>query len=169
VFDNDDPITAETEAIRDRIRQRALELSHNRPHNAHELYDWIAAEAEVVSVPPVELIERNGTFEMRFAIAGVNPNDVNVMITPNRIVLKSQFRHEHGADAGTVHMCDFKSTTVFRPVNLPQTIDIKSVRVEFEDGIVHVIAAKEGAAAARPKRPAAARKAPARKSRARQP
>src|SRR3974390_2538362 len=95
VLENNDPIVAEIEAIQSRIRQRAFELSQTRPHDAHELYDWIAAEAEVVSVPPVELVERDGQFELKFAVAGVNPNDVNVMVTPDQILLKSQFSHQH--------------------------------------------------------------------------
>jgi len=49
LLDNERPILAETEAIQSRIRQRAFELSQNRPPDVRELYDWIAAEAEVVS------------------------------------------------------------------------------------------------------------------------
>jgi HSP20 family molecular chaperone IbpA len=170
VLDNNDPILAETEAIQRRIRQRAFELSQTRPVDAHELYDWIAAESEVISVPPVELVEHDGIFDVKFAVAGVNPDDVNVMVTSDQILLKSQFAHEHEADVGTVHFCDFKSATVFRSINLPQRIDLKTVKVDFEQGgMVHVSAAKEGvkegAEVARPKRAPAARKAPAKKSR----
>src|SRR5205809_5734244 len=125
VLDNSDPISAETEAIWSRIRQRAFELSLSRPHNARELYDWIAAESEIISVPRAELIEKNGTFEVGFAVAGLSPDDVNVMVTADQILLKSEYRHEHSAGEGTVHLCDFKSTTVFRSINLPQPIDVK--------------------------------------------
>jgi HSP20 family molecular chaperone IbpA len=166
VLDNNDPILAETEAIQRRIRQRAFELSHTRPADARERYDWIAAESEVISVPPVELVERDGMFDVMFAVAGVNPDDVNVLVTPDQILLKSQFAHEHGSTAGTVHFCDFKSATVFRSISLPQRIDVKTAKVELEGGVVHVTAAKEGAEITHPKRAPAARKAPAKKSRA---
>jgi HSP20 family molecular chaperone IbpA len=165
VLDNNDPILAETEAVQRRIRQRAFELSQARPADAHELYDWIAAESEVISVPPVELLERNGMFEVKFAVAGVDPDDVNVMVTPDQILLKSHFAHEHEANVGKVHFCDFKSATVFRSISLPQRIDVKTVKVDFEKGIVHVTASKEVVEPARKKRATAPRKAPARKSR----
>jgi HSP20 family molecular chaperone IbpA len=165
VLDNNDPILAETEAIQRRIRQRAFELSQTRPADAQELYDWKAAESEVISVPPVELVERDGMFDVRFAVAGVSPDDVNVMVTSDQILLKSQFAHEHESHTGTVHFCDFKSATVFRSISLPQRIDVKTVKVDFEHGMVHVSAAKEGADVAPPKRAPAARKAPAKKSR----
>ncbi len=169
VLDNDDPILAETEAIQGRIRQRAFELSQKRPPDVHELYDWIAAEAEVVSVPPVELVERDGVFDVRFAVAGLNPDDVNIMVTPSQIVLKSQFSHQHNPETGTVHLCDFKSTTIFRSVTMPQPIDVKSVKADFEEGMLHVSAVKEGAAEeVGPKRPAT-RKTGLKKTRPKQP
>lgn len=163
VLDNNDPITAETEEIQARIRQRAFELSQARPRGAHELYDWIAAESEVISVPPVELLERDGIFDVKFAVAGVHPDDVNIMVTSDRILLKSQFTHQHDAESGTVHLCDFKSTTVFRSIRLPQRIDVNSVKVDFGEGIVHLTAAKEGSKEGLPKRTPVTRKAPAKK------
>jgi HSP20 family molecular chaperone IbpA len=165
VLDNSDPIVAETEAIQKRIRQRAFELSQTRPADATELYDWISAESEVISVPPVELVERDGMFDVRFAVAGVNPDDVNVMVTSDQILLKSQFAHEHDSDVGTVHFCDFRSATVFRSINLPKPIDLKTVKVDFDGGMVHVTASKEGAEVVSSKRAPAARKVPAKKSR----
>ena len=163
VLDNNDPITAETEEIHARIRQRAFELSQARPRDAHEVYDWIAAEAEVISVPPVELLERDGIFDVKFAVAGVKPDDVNIMVTSDQILLKSQYTHQHEPGSGTVHLCDFKSATVFRSIHLPQPIDVNSVKVDFAEGLIQVIAAKEGAMEVRPKRAPAARKAPAKK------
>jgi HSP20 family molecular chaperone IbpA len=92
------------------------------------------------------------------------------MVTPGQIVLKSQFTHQHDPDTGTVHLCDFKSTTIFRSVTLPQPIDVTSVKVDFEEGMLHVSAVKEGAGEeARSKRLGAARKTAVRKSRAKQP
>jgi HSP20 family protein len=145
VLENNDPISAEIEAIQRRIRQRAFELSQTRPHDAHERYDWIKAESETIAIPAAELIEKNGQLEVKFAVAGVNPDDVNVMVTPDQVLLKSEHVHQHESESGTVHLCDFSSATIFRSVNLPQTIDVKSVKVEFADGIISVSALKEGA------------------------
>jgi HSP20 family molecular chaperone IbpA len=166
VLDNDDPIIAENEAIQEKIRYRAWELSHTRPHDAHALYDWLKAQSEIVSVPPVRVVEKNGKFDIKFAVAGVNPNDVNVMVTSNRVMLKVESAEEETSEEGTVHISDFRTATVFRLVELPGPIDPKTVTVDFEDGVIHVTAAKESAAEARPKRAASPRKASAKKSRA---
>jgi HSP20 family protein len=169
VLDNDDPIIAENEAIQERIRHRAWEISLSRPHDAHALYDWMKAQSEIVSVPPVRVVEKDRTFDIKFAVAGVNPNDVNVMVTSNRILLKAETAEEETLDEGTVHISDFKTATVFRSVDLPEPIDVKTVKVDFEDGVIHLTAAKESATEARPKRVASPRKAPAKRSRAKLP
>lgn len=166
VLDNSDPIFAETEAVQSRIRQRAFELSKTRPAEAHELYDWILAESEVISVPPAELTERDSTFEVKFAVAGINPDDVNVLVTVDQILLKSEFIHRHDSAVETVHMCDFKSGTIFRSVSLPEAIDLKSVKIDIGDGLVTVSATKR--ALEKPRPPRTARKA-AKKTRARKP
>jgi len=165
ILENGDPICAETEAIQGRIRQRAFEKSQARPIDAESLYDWMTAESEVISIPPMELVEKNGRFEVKFAVAGVNPDDMNLLVTSNQILLKSDYSHHHDTEVGTVHLCDFKSATVFRSVNLPQPVDVNSVRVDFKNGILLVSALKESAEHTGPKR---ARKAAAKKSRAKQ-
>ncbi len=156
VLENSDPIVAETEAIQSRIRQRAFEMSQMRPIDAQERYDWIAAESEIISVPSVELTEKDDVFHLKMAVAGVSPEDILVMVTPTQIMLKAEYSHQHDSDAGTIHLSDFKSATVFRSVSLPQAIDVNSVKVDLADGMVRVTAVKEGAKRARPKRAAAA-------------
>jgi HSP20 family molecular chaperone IbpA len=168
ILDNSDPISAEKEAILHRIRQRAFELSQARPHNSHEIYDWMMAESEVISVPPAELIEKHGTFELKFAVAGVSPDDVNLLVTPGHVLLKSTYNHRHESDSGTVHLCDFKSATVFRSVDLPEPIDPTTVKVDVADGIVFVTASK-GSSDQSPKRTMPARRGPAKKTQSKLP
>lgn len=165
ILGNNDPITTEIQDIQNRIRERAYELSQMRGYPGRELEDWLSAESQIMSVPPAEMMEKDGAFEIQFAVAGINPENLSVMATPDQILVKGDYQHEHHEDAGTIHLCDFRSATLFRSVQFPQPVDVNSIRVEFEDGILRVSANKKGAEQAEPK-PAAARKAPAKKSRA---
>jgi HSP20 family molecular chaperone IbpA len=170
VLDNKEPIVAETDAIASRIRQRAFEISQTRPHDANERYDWLTAESEVISVPPVKVLERDGMFEVKFAVAGgVKADDVNVMVSGDQVLIKAELNEADERDEGTVHISDFRSATVFRSVTLPEPVAANTAKATFEDGIVRVTVTKEAAAEATPKRAPAARKAPAKKSRAKLP
>ena len=65
VLDNNDPISKETEQLQSRIRDRAYQLSQERGHAGREVDDWLTAESEIIAVPPAELIEKDGTFEVK--------------------------------------------------------------------------------------------------------
>ena len=162
ILENSDPISAETEEIQSRVRARAYELSLLRGHGGREVDDWISAESEIISVPPAEMIEKGEAFEVRFAVGGINPADLNVMATTQELLLKCDYRHQHDPLAGTIHFCDFKSATVFRSVQFPQAIDVTRIDIQFEDAIVRIHAPKQGAGAAPAKR-APVRKAAAKK------
>jgi HSP20 family molecular chaperone IbpA len=165
VLENGDPISAEEEAIQSLIRERAFEMSRTRPDHAHELYDWLMAKSEIISVPPVKLVEKDDRFEAKFALAGVDPEKVHVLVTSDQILVKGGYKEHNESDEGTLHLSDFHSATIFRSIDLPAPIDTKSVNVDFEDGMLRVTAFKQGASrpVAKPKRAAAAAKAPAKK------
>lgn len=164
VLENSDPIAEETQRIQDQIRERAFALSQTRGHSGRDMDDWLSAESEIISVPPTEVIERNGTYEIHCAIAGINPADVNVMAAPDQILIKCDFRHDHMSN-GTVLLCDFRSATVFRPIQLPHRIDTRGLRVGLEEGMLHISADRAREQTAEPAQPkrVGARKTPAKK------
>lgn len=152
-LENNDRISAETEEIQSRIRQRAFEISETRGHSGREMDDWLSAESEIISVPPIELSEKGNTFQLQLAVAGLNRADLRVMATPEQMLIKADFRHDHASSEATVHVCEFKSATVFRSITFPEPIDPKSIKVDFEDGLVRITAQKAaGAVSDRPTR-----------------
>src|SRR6516165_4379997 len=142
VLENNDPISVETEEIQSRIRERAYELSKERGHAGREMDDWLTAESEIISVPQADLIERDGMFQVRFAIPAVDLHDVQVMTSSDQILVKADYQHEAESDEGTVHLRDFRSGTVFRSLRFPQPTDVNSVDVEYQDGVLRMTATK---------------------------
>ena len=145
VLENSDPIFAETEQIKNRIRERAYELSQLRGHSGRDVDDWLSAESEIMSIPPAEMIEKNDTYQVQLALAGVNAEDVNVMLTPAQMLVRCEFRHDHNPDSGIIHLCDFKSATVFRSIHFPQPINLESIRIQCQDGMFIITAEKQSA------------------------
>jgi HSP20 family molecular chaperone IbpA len=167
VLDNDDLISTETEQVQEMIRARAYELSQQRGHSGREVDDWLTAESEIISVPPAELIEKKGTFQVTLAILGIPLRDMRVLATADQILVRGDYHHSRENEEGTVHLCDFKSVTLFRSVRFPEPIDVNSLEVELQNGILRITAAKASAqhAVARTKR-TSARRVPAKKKQA---
>jgi HSP20 family molecular chaperone IbpA len=164
VLENNDPISAENEAIQNRIRERAYELCQQRGHTGREMDDWLTAESEIISVPPAELIEKDGTFQVRFAIVGIDLQDMRVMTSPDQMLVRADYRYRPEPE-GRIHLSDFKCSTVFRSVQFPEPIDVNRVDVEYQDGILRVTAVKARVEEMRAKRNVG-RKSPAKKRRA---
>jgi len=145
VLGNNDSIAAETVEIENRIRQRAFEISQSRGHAGRELEDWLSAESEIISIPPLELTEKNGAYTVQLALAGIDAGDVQVHATPDQVLIKAEYQHDHHEDIGTIHQCEFKSATLFRNVRFPNPVDADNVQVEFQDGLLRITAPLEGA------------------------
>ena len=170
VLENDDLIASETEELQERVRERAYELSQLRGHSGREVDDWLTAESEIISVPPAELVEKDGTFQVTLAILGIHLQDVRVLACADQVLVRGDYRHHRETDNGIVHLSDFKSATLFRTVRFPEPIDVSSVEVQLQDGILKIIASKASAAGARRQAPTVkrtpSRKAPLKKKKA---
>ena len=82
--------------------------------------NWLNAERELFWQPAVELCRKDGQFEVRAAVAGIEPKDLAVTITSGGLLIKGNGPHEHRAEKGTVHLCEFSRGELFRSVNFPE-------------------------------------------------
>jgi HSP20 family protein len=131
----------EIKAIQDRVTRRAYELfEHKGSVLGHDLEHWLQAEREVLWKPPLELAEKDGKFQLQAAIAGVEPRDIDIEVTPEDIVLKAETKHEHKEQEGAVHYCEFAGGKMFRLIHLPKKIDPDKVKAEFKNGLLRLTA-----------------------------
>jgi HSP20 family molecular chaperone IbpA len=143
----DDPqvISAETEQIQRRIRERAYQISVSRGHAGREMDDWLTAESEIISVPPMEIAEKDDTCLVQLAAGGIGPVELTIMATTDQALVKGEFQHSHEPDA-TIHLCDFRSSMLFRTFRFPSPINLATLKTQFDDGVIRITAVKEGAA-----------------------
>ena len=136
-----DSICDQLEQLHQRIAQRAYELFRGRGTSCGDTWaDWLTAERETVWKPAIELREKDGTFTVAAALAGVDPKDVNVDITPQDLVIKAQTEHAHSKDEGQVHQCEFVAGQVFRSVHFPKPVDVAKAKAEYRNGLLTVTA-----------------------------
>jgi HSP20 family protein len=136
-----DSIGDQLEQLHKRIAQRAFELFRGRGAPwGDEWTDWFAAERETVWKPAIELREKDSAFTVEAALAGIDPKDVKVDITPQDIVIKAESKHTHSKDEGQVHQCEFVAGQVFRSVHFPKPVDVAKAKAEYRNGMLTVTA-----------------------------
>ena len=114
------------------------------------LDDWLAAERQVFG-PAAELVEGKDKYVLKVALAGCDPDDVDVTATPDELFVKATFeakKEKKGEREGeVVPWSEFRSGNVYRHIDLPRAIDTDKVAAKLKDGILTVEAPVNGRSA----------------------
>ncbi len=136
-----DTIFTELDRLQQAISRRAYELfQHGGSFWSGPLADWLTAEHELVSKPAIEVRQKDSQFEVLAALPGIEAKDLDIHISPDDVLIKAETTHEHEADAGTVHICEFDHGKVFRSVHFPEPVDTDSVKAEYRNGMLRLTA-----------------------------
>ena len=105
------------------------------------LNDWFRAERELVWSPAIELRQEGGQFDLTVAVAGADPKNLDVRVTPEDILITATGEHQHEAKDGTLHVCEFAAGRLFRSIHLPERVDPNTAKAEYRNGMLHLTAA----------------------------
>ena len=144
-----DTIFNELDRLHQAISRRAYDLFRNGGTLWGGAFgDWLTAERELISKPAVELRQKDSQFEVLAALPGIEAKDLDVQITPEDVLIKAETSHEHTADTGTVHVCEFAVGKIFRSIHFPEKIDPDSAKAEYRNGMLRLTATIARAATA---------------------
>jgi hypothetical protein len=65
--------------------------------DGHALEDWINAERELCW-PSAEVVELDGKYAVKVALAGFEPNEIAVTATPREVIVKASHEHRRCSD-----------------------------------------------------------------------
>ncbi len=140
------PIFAELDELAEKIRVRAFNLFAGRGfEEGSDVDDWLTAEREICW-PATELDEEDDEIEVKVALAGFEPEDIEITASPRELIVKASHKEERtkpesGEGKGT-HWSEFRSNEVYRRVPLPADIDVAKVSAEFKRGMLEIEAPK---------------------------
>ena len=127
----------EIDEMRERIMRRAYDIfCMNGGDCGKDLENWLQAERELLWKPAIELEEQDNEFRLQIAVPGVEPDDIDIEVTPEDILVKADTQTGHGVKNGDVFTTEFASGNLFRSVHLPKRIDTDKVTAEVNNGMV---------------------------------
>jgi HSP20 family molecular chaperone IbpA len=131
----------ELQQVHKTIAERAYDLFLRRgASGGDEWTDWFAAEREMVRRPAIDVLEKDGAVTVSASLAGVEPQEVEVDISPRDVVIKAQTSHWHDERDVRVYRCEFKSGQIFRQVHLPRPVDANRAQADLKNGVLNVTA-----------------------------
>ena len=134
-------LVAEVEKVRTRVRETAHALFQKRDGRIGSAFDdWLMAERDTVWRPAIEMSQHDGEIVVEAALAGLEPTEIDVQVTPDALVIAADRRHAHTKTKGTIHVCEFASGRLFRSIPLPAPIDPHDVKARYHNGLLTVTA-----------------------------
>jgi HSP20 family protein len=136
-----DSVLAEVEGMQRHIAQRAQEVFRTRGGAVgHAVEDWIKAERETIWRPALEVRRTKDAFVVEAAVAGIDPKQLDVQVTPTELVLGAQVHHSDREQEGEIVLCEFANGPLFRSYKFPAPVDPARVSAEFRNGMLRVTA-----------------------------
>ncbi|MGD8323405.1 MAG: Hsp20/alpha crystallin family protein [Gammaproteobacteria bacterium] len=128
------------------MRERAFSLFDGRGQkHGHAMDDWLRAEREICW-PAAELAESDGKYELDVALAGFEPNEIDVTATPSELIIKashdSRQKKKEKRNGAKIRWSEFRREDVYRHVELPEVVDVDRISAHFDNGLLQITAPK---------------------------
>ena len=129
------------ERMQKRVTERAYEIFRDRGSAlGAEIDDWLAAEQQTIWKPAVEVRQRDRQYVIEAALAGVEPGQLDIQVTPDTVLIKGKTKHAHLDPNEIIHVCEFQRGDLFRAITLPSKIDPDAVKTEYNNGLLRITA-----------------------------
>ena len=88
--------------------------------------------------PAIEVSERDNNYVVCADLPGLRPEDVNVELTDDAVVIEGERRQEHEENQGGVHRSERSYGHFYRAVPLPEGVKADQAQANFKDGVLEV-------------------------------
>jgi len=138
------PVLVEAEKMFERladfakeIGQKAFEFFERRGGEfGKELDDWFRAESEVLLPVTAEITETNDRINVRAAVPGFKPGEIEVSVKDNLLILSGETEsRENREDENTV-FSEWRSNKFCRQFLLSSEVDAEKVEATLKDGVL---------------------------------
>ena len=85
---------------------------------------------------PVDVVERDDAFEVRAALPGVKPDDVEITVQGERVTVRAESRAPEERDGDNWHMREQRYGLLQRSITLPSPVSSENAEAGIENGVL---------------------------------
>jgi HSP20 family protein len=109
----------------------------------------LSPTAEYEATFPIEVSETEHDVEVKAALPGIRPEDVDISIVNDVLTIKAEHKEEHEDKKREYYRRELRYGAFHRGLSLPISVDADKAEARFENGVLHLRLPK--AEALRPK------------------
>lgn len=99
-----------------------------------------------VEVPAVDLIERDGGYELQAELPGLASDQIEVKLSDGLMTIKGEKSAEHVEETDDYHVRERRYGAFQRAFRVPASVDTAKIEARFENGVLTVSLPKSAAA-----------------------
>jgi len=104
------------------------------------------------TVPAVNVIENNDSFQLEIAAPGMNKNDFRIKIDNNILTIAGKKEHNKEDNNNKYTRKEFSYCSFERSFTLPNTVNSENINASYENGVLNLIIPKKEEAKEKPVR-----------------
>jgi len=89
-------------------------------------------------IPPVEILERDGKFNVLAELPGLSPNEVHVEAEDDALVIQGERKVERESTEGGVRRSERQFGFFYRRIPLPEGADPEQAKARFHGGVLEI-------------------------------
>jgi HSP20 family protein len=89
---------------------------------------------ELVTIPSTNISDEQKTFELSFALPGLDKDNVNIEIQDDYLVVSAQKEQNHGEQHKNWVRTEFVSNSFYRAFRLPSNADPEKIQAKMKNG-----------------------------------
>ncbi|MBV7331634.1 Hsp20/alpha crystallin family protein [Chloroflexi bacterium TSY] len=101
---------------------------------SHRLWPWRLDEF----TPAVDVSEEENAYVVKASVPGVNPDDVEVTISDNVLMIKGESKEEKEVDEKNYHLRERRFGSFSRSLTLPMAVEADKVEATHDNGVLHL-------------------------------
>jgi len=120
------------------IRRLRDEMDHlfDSFFGATRLSDWSSPETAGGWTPEIEVVEGDKNITVRAEVPGLDPKDIEVSVTGNRLTLSGEKKEEREEKKGGYYLSERRYGSFFRSIELPAGTKPDAVTAEYDKGVL---------------------------------
>ncbi|MBW1690652.1 MAG: Hsp20/alpha crystallin family protein [Deltaproteobacteria bacterium] len=102
------------------------------------------------NIPAIDLFESGENLIIRAEIPGINPEDLDISVTEDRMHIKGEMKQESVDESDTYHRVERMYGSFSRDIQLPCRVMKEEVEATYKEGILTIVMPKYKPEPARP-------------------
>jgi HSP20 family protein len=100
--------------------------------------DWLAFPEIDITMPKVDVIDRDEEVVVRAEVPAVKKEDIEVSISGNMVTIKGETKKEEKEEKGDYYRSEISRGSFSRMVSLPADVDESKAKASLKDGVLEL-------------------------------